>query len=157
MALWKIESNPGKQLALNIAVCGVGVLLIVLCRHAIGHGFTNEMAGLLLGVLLLGLGVMSLVVSGKQTITVDPGLRRILIEDVNIFGIKSRELAFKEIIDARVSQLGHRSDGAITYYVSLKLITGKTYPLFFPAYYEGRWDRAVAESRCRRLQEYLQP
>ncbi|HEY3417648.1 MAG TPA: hypothetical protein VGM23_12255 [Armatimonadota bacterium] len=77
------------------------------------------------------------------------------MEDTTLFGTKLRLIAFEDIREASVASLGKRSNYVITYYVMLKLTTGATYPLFFPAYYEGRWDRSVAEDRCRRLEEYL--
>jgi hypothetical protein len=42
---------------------------------------SNAMAGFLLGVLLLFIGVAGFLLSGKQTVVVDPKSRRITIED----------------------------------------------------------------------------
>ena len=51
--------------------------------------------------------------------------------------------------------MGKRSNYTVTYYVSLKLKSGKNFPLFFPAYYNGMWDVMVAEERCNRIKDYL--
>jgi len=155
MDTWTIESNPAKQTVLTWAVVVVGLILVYGFRDFDSSGFTNSMAGFLLGVLLLVVGLPGIFMTGKQTITVDPQARRILIEDTSHFGKKTRSISFREIVDISVSSLGNRSDGSVSYYVTLKLASGENHPLFFPSYYDGRWDRSVAESRCRRLAMYL--
>ena len=155
MEAWKIESNPLKQTVVNWAVIAAGVILVYGFRDFDSSGFTNSLAGFLLGVLLLIVGIPALIMIARQTITVDPVARQILIEDESRWGKKVRSIAFHEIAEASVSRLGSRSDGSVSYYVTLRLVSGETYPLFFPAYYDGRWDRSVAEDRCRRLEGYL--
>lgn len=155
MDTWRIESNPAKQTVLTWAIVVAGLALAYGFRNFDSSGFTNSLAGFLLGILLLIIGVPSILMVGKQTITVDPEARQITIEDASRFGTKSRIIAFNEIDDLHVSRLGNRSEGSVNYYVTLKLKSGKNQPLFFPSYYDGRWDRSVAESRCRRLQEFL--
>jgi hypothetical protein len=153
--IWTIESSPRKQSALAWVIIVAGLVLAYGFRDFDSGGFTNSLAGFLLGVLLLAVGIPAAVMGGKQQISVDPGLRRILVEDTRRWGKKSRSIPFDEIAGVRVDRLGNRSDGSVSYYVALKLSTGKTYPLFFPAYYDGRWNRSVAEERCRRIEEYL--
>jgi hypothetical protein len=155
MDTWTIESNPAKQTILTWAMIVVGLILMYGFRNFDASGFTNSMAGFLLGVLLMIIGVPAVLMLGKQTIIVDPKARHILMEDVSRFGSKKKIIPFNDIVDARVSRLGNRTEGSVTYYVTLKLTSGKTFPLFFPAYFDGRWDRSVAESRCSRLEEYL--
>jgi hypothetical protein len=155
MDTWKIESNPAKQTVLTWAVVLAGLVLAYGFRDFDASGFTNSLAGFLLGILLLTIGVPSALLVGKQTITVDPKACQIMIEDTSRFGKKNRIIPFNEIDSLHVSSLGNRSEGSTTYYISLKLRSGKSYPLFFPSYYDGRWDRSVAESRCSRLQEFL--
>jgi len=155
MDTWKIESNPGKQTLLTWAIVVVGLILVYGFRDFDGSGFTNSLAGFLLGILLLVIGVPGLFKVGKQSITVDPKACQIIVEDSSRFGAKKRIIPFSEITDLCVSSLGNRSEGSISYYVAVKLTSGKDYPLFFPSYYDGRWDESVAESRCRRLEEYL--
>lgn len=155
MDTWKIESNPAKQTVLTWSIVVVGLILIFGFRDFDGSGFTNSLAGFLLGILLLLIGVPGIFMVGKQTITVDPKACRITIEDATRFGKKIRTIPFEEIVELYISELGARSEGSVSYYVTLKLRSGKNYPLFFPSYFDGRWDRSAAESRCRRLEEYL--
>lgn len=155
MDTWKIESNPAKQTVLTWAIVAAGLILAYGFRDFDSSGFTNSLAGFLLGILLLLIGVPGIFMAGKETITVDPKARRILIDGTSRFGKKSRSISFSEIVEVFVSELGARSDGSVSYYVTLRLRSGESYPLFFPAYYDGRWDRSVAEDRCRRLEEYL--
>jgi hypothetical protein len=152
---WQIESNPQKQRALTWAIVVVGLMLAFGFRDFDTSAFTNSLAGFLLGVLLLVIGIPGVFMIAKQEITVDPKARRILIEDTSRFRKKSRAISFHEIAEVDVSSLGNRSEGSVSYYVTLKLRSGESYPLFFPAYYDGRWDRSVAESRRRRIEEYL--
>ena len=155
MDTWKIESNPAKQTVLTWSIVVVGLILIFGFRDFDGSGFTNSLAGFLLGILLLVIGVPGLFKVGKQSITVDPKACQIIVEDSSRFGAKKQIIPFSEIRDLCVSTTGNRSEGSISYYITVKLTSGKDYPLFFPSYYDGRWDESVAESRCRRLEEYL--
>jgi hypothetical protein len=156
MEIWKIQSNSGKQIALSVVMAAAGLFVAYSFRNFSGPGFTNSLAGFLLGLLLLLTGVVSLLATGRQTITVDPGSQSILVEDWNLFGKRERSFAFGDIIDMRVAKIGKASNYTFTYYVSLHLADGSTYPLFLTAYYDGRWDRAEAEERCQKLKSYLQ-
>ena len=148
MEIWKIESNPIKQLIMSCLISIVGLIFVIGLRNADIHASSNIMAGYLLGWLLLLIGIASILAFTKQYITVDPIKRCITIEDINVLGSKIITLSFDEIIDIRVAEIGKRSNYTVTYYVSLRLKSGKTFPLFFPAYYDGRWDVSVAENRC---------
>jgi hypothetical protein len=156
MEPWKIESNPIKQTVFTLAIIIVGVVLCYGFRNFDSSGFTNSLAGFLLGVLLLVIGIPALVLVGKKKIIVDPIVRSIVIIDVNRFGKKRRDIHFNEINEVFVGMTGKRSNGTMNYYVVLKLNSGEIYRLFYPAYYDGKWDRSVAESRRRRIQEYLE-
>lgn len=155
MDTWKTESNPAKQTMLTWAIIVVGLILAYSFRDFDASEFTNSLAGFLLGILLLLIGLPGTFMVGKETTTVDRKGRRILIDSTSRFGKKSRSISFNEIVEVFVSELGATSDGSVSYYVTLRLVSGETCPLFFPAYYDGRWDRSVAEDRCRRLEEYL--
>jgi hypothetical protein len=67
----------------------------------------------------------------------------------------TKVILFSDIGEARVASFGHRTDGTVSYYVSLHLSSGKTVPLFYPAYYDGRWNRAIMEERCDRVKEMV--
>ena len=155
MNIWTIESNPLKQTLFTWAMIMVGMVLVYGFRHYDGSYVSNSLAGFLLGVLLLSIGIPGLFMIGKQTITVDGNSGHIVIEDVKRFVKKKTMIYFRDIADVHVSELGNRSEGSVSYYVTLTLKSGKVHPLFFPAYYDGRWDRSIAESRCRQLQETL--
>ena len=156
MESWKIESSPGKQAAHGWIILLVGMILTVGFRNFDGSGLTNSLAGFLLGLLLLLVGIAALVIGGKRTVTVEPEARRILIEDVNRFGQKSRLISFDEVERVYVGSLGNREGGSISYDVLLKLKIGENVSLFRPACFNGTWSRSVMEDRCRRLQEYIQ-
>jgi hypothetical protein len=155
MEAWSIASNPRKQSVLTWAIIAVGLILAYGFRDFDSSGFTNSLAGFLLGLLLVAVGILAVIMGGPQLITVDPAGRRVVVEDMRRWGKKVRVIPFEDIGEVRVAQMGNRSDGSVSYYVSLHLRTGKNYPLFYPAYYDGRWDRSVAEERCSRLEAYL--
>ncbi len=153
---WKSESNPGKQTALSLACIAIGIALAIGFRHYHGPGMTNSVAGFLLGILLLVIGISAFLVRGKQTVVVDPGARRIVIEDSNPFRTKKRVIPFVDIVDTSIGFLGKRSNMVNFYYIVLKLGNGDKYTLFPPGrFFEGGSDRSAMESRRQRLEDYL--
>jgi hypothetical protein len=153
---WKFESNSGKQTALSLACIVVGITLVIGFRHFNGPGMTNSLAGFLLGLLLLLIGISAFLVRGKQTIAVDPQSRNIVVEDTNQFRTKKRLIPFSDIVDTGIGYLGRKSNYVIFYYIILKLRNGEEYPLFSPGrFFDGGSDRSVMESRRQRLEEYL--
>ena len=157
MDTWKIESSPGKQVALAWIIVFVGLILLIGFRNFDSSGLTNSFAGFLLGLLLLLIGIATLLMGGKRTISVDPQAHSILIKDASRFGQKERSIAFDEVGGAYVDSLGDKEGGSISYDVVLELKMGESVSLFRPAYFEGTLDRSVMESRCRRLEEYIKP
>ena len=108
-------------------------------------------------MLLLVIGAAGLLVSGTQTVVVDPALRRIVVEDKTVLsGTKRREIAFGEVTAVSIGYLGKRSNFMQTYYLVLKLTSGQEYPLFAPGrFYPGASSRTTVETWRRRLQEYI--
>ena len=155
MDVWTSQSNPGKQAVLS-ALCSVaGVVLAIAFRDFRDSG-TNSLAGFLLGVLLLFIGVAGFLVSGKQTVVVDPKARRITIEDANRYCAKKRSIPFSEVRGISIGYLGKRSNYVAWYYLVLKLRSGEEYSLFSPGrFFEGASDRSTVEGWKRRLEEYL--
>lgn len=154
----KFESNPAKQTALLWACVLAGLVLVIGFRNFSGPGLTNSVAGFLLGLLLLLIGIAAFLVNGKQTIIVDPESRVIVVEDANRFGTKTRRIAFSDIVRIGLGYLGKKSNHVNFYYLFLKLKSGEEYPLFAPGrFYSGTSDRTVMESRRRRLEESLEP
>ena len=98
MEIWKIESNPIKQMLMSCLISIVGLVFVIGLRNANIHASSNTMAGYLLGWLLIVIGIASILAFSKQYITVDPEKRNITIEDINILGNKVVNLSFDEII-----------------------------------------------------------
>ena len=93
---------------------------------------------------------------GKQTVIVDPGARRITVEDANQFRTRKRTILFKEIVDTGIGYLGKRSNSVGFYYIILRLENGEEYPLYAPGYFfDGGSDRSVMENRRQRLEHCL--
>jgi hypothetical protein len=145
-----------RQTALAIGSLAVGLVLMVGFRHY--HGDSNMLAGFLLGVMLLAIGAAGLLVSGTQTVVVDPVLRRIVVEDKTVLrGGKRREIAFGEVTGVSIGSLGKKSNFVQTYYLVLKLTNGQEYSLFAPGrFFPGASSRTTVEGWRQRLQGYLQ-
>ena len=152
----KFESNSGKQTVLSLVSIVIGIILVIGFRHFDGMDRTNSVAGFLLGLFLLLIGISAFLVRGKQTIVVDLGRRRIVVEDTNQFRIKKRLIPFSDIVGTGIGYLGKKSNFVTFYYINLKLKSGEEYPLFSPGrFFDGGSDRSVMESRRQRLEEYI--
>ncbi len=152
----KFENNTGMQTALSLACIVVGAILVMAFRQFNGQDTSNSLAGFLLGLLLLFIGICAFLMGGKQTIVVDSKSRRIVVEDMNRFRAKKRVIPFGDIVETGIGYLGKRSNYVNSYYLILKLRSGEKYPLFAPGrFYAGGSDRSVMESRRQRLEEYL--
>lgn len=115
----------------------------------------NAPAGFLLGVLLLVIGVAGFLVIGKQTVVVDPAMRRITVEDSDLFGTKKRSIPFSDVVGVGIGYLGKRSNYVTWYYLAPRLRDGKEYALFSPGrFYKGASDRSTVEG-WRRLERCL--
>jgi hypothetical protein len=155
MDVWTSQSNSGKQTMLSVACAIAGLALVYGFRNFSGLG-SNTMAGFLLGVLLLFIGVAGFLLSGKQTVVVDPKAHHITIEDSNRFRTKKRLIPFSNIVGISIGYLGKRSNYVTWYYLVLKLRSGEEYPLFSPGrFFEGGSDRSTVASWKQRLEEYL--
>ncbi len=155
MTPWISESNQGKQLAVSILSTVVGVVLAYGFRKFSGAG-SNELAGFLLGLLLLGIGVAGLFTCARQTITIDPKRRSILIEDKGPLRTQKRSIRFDEIVDIGIGYLGKRSNGVTFYYLALELKNGESYPLFAPGrFFAGSDRRDTVEGWRDRLWQYI--
>ena len=156
MDLLKFENNTGMQTALSLVCIVVGTILVMAFRQFNGPDTSNSLAGFMLGLLLLFIGICAFLMGGKQSIVVDSKSRRIVVEDMNRFRTKKRVIPFGDIVETGIGYLGKRSNYVNYYYIILKLRSGEKYPLFAPGrFYEGGSDRSVMESRRQRLEEYL--
>ncbi len=155
MAVWISRSDPGRQYLLSAVCALVGVVLLVGFRDFRTTG-TNAMAGFFLGLLLAGIGVAGLFATGRQSVVVDPGTRRITIEDSGPLGTRKRSILFGDIVDIGIGFLGKKSNHVSCYYLVLKLRNGKDYPLFAPGrFFAGAADRSIVIGWRQRLQDYI--
>jgi hypothetical protein len=151
---WKTESLIGRQTAAAMGMTVVGLVLVVWLRHVEGQGFSDARAGFWLGVLLLVVGAGALVAGGKQVITVEPRSRRIVIEQTALLGARRTVVEFSQIADVELAELGDKEGGSISYYLAVKLKSGKEMSLFL-GFFEGSCSRAAMEARREKLLGYL--
>jgi hypothetical protein len=152
---WVSRSRPTLQLIAAVCCAVVGVVLMIGFRgfHSVKE---DAFAGFLLGALLLVLGLSGLLFTGKQTVTVDPRIRRIDVVDSFLVGRRARSISFDAITGINIGYLGNRSNYVSYYYLVLHLRDAKDYSLFAPGrYYEGSSNRGTVEGWRQRLQAYL--
>lgn len=155
MEPWISENQPRKQSALALGCLAFG-LALVLALWDYGTFGSNRFAGFLLGLLLLGIGLGGLLVSGRQSILIDARERRIVVEDSTLFGVRRRILPFGDITKVGIGFLGKHSNRVTWYYLVLTLRSGEDYPLFAPGRcYEGALDRSTVEGWKQRLEACL--
>ncbi len=156
MEVWVSYSNAGKQIVLSVGCALVGLILVIGFRDFNVLDGENALAGFLLGALLLVIGVVGALTSGKQTVTIEPERRCIIVEDKTSLSVKMREIAFHDIVDIRVGFLGKKSNYVQFYYLLLKLRNGESYPLFAPGrFYRGSSDRPTVVSWKEKLARYI--
>ncbi len=156
MDMWVTKSNPFKQWVLVMLVGCAGVALMI-ATHPTGMlTRSSNSEAFMLGALLAGIAVVSLFSSDLyQTVTVDPNMRRIVIESRGVFAKKELVIPFDTIKDVRITYLGKRSNYVGAYYPTLILADGQEQALFFPAYFDGRGSEQIAQDRRDRLNSYL--
>lgn len=151
--VWVTESNKTTQTLAATAITVVGLLLIFGSK-SIGVWSTETIAASLCGRMLLVTGLGLLLVSPKQTVTVNAKTRRITIEEKHRFGKSLKQIRFDEIVDAYVDEAGDKEGGSISYHIVVKLKTGKKIPLF-TGFFDGRHSESATEARRQRLIRYV--
>lgn len=152
----KYENNLILQTALAVSCVLVGAILAIGFRHFGAAGLTHHLAGFLLGLLLLGIGLAAYGTRSRQTIEIDPGLRRIVIADATPTDFRQRAIPFADIVETSIGHLGKPSNFVNFYFIRLKLVDGETYALFAPGRcYAGSSQRSVMESRRAHLEALL--
>ena len=155
MAPWVSRSRPGTQTVVAAGSTAVGVALMFGSRAFSTPG-ANSLTGFLLGLLLLLVGIAGVLAGGEQTVTVDPTMRSIMVEDRYLFGARSRVIPFPEIKSVSIGYLGKASNYVQRYYLVLHLTSGAEYPLFSPGrFFPGGSDRSTVEGWRQRLQECM--
>lgn len=151
---WISHSNTAKQTALAIGCGLVGVVLMIAFREFSAAG-GNARAGFFIGVLLLVIAVAALL-TGKQSVVVNPRTRSITVENSGPLGSNKRVILFSDITDIRLGYQGKRSNFVQRHFLVLMLKSGEEYSLFAPGrFYEGGSNEAVVMGWRNRLQGYL--
>ena len=156
MTPWITQSSPSKQTLYAVISATLGLVLVLGVLSSGSRG-ENALVAASLGGLLLAIGIVGLLYTGRQTITVDPRKRQIVVQDAQMLGATSRVIAFGDVEHVGIGYLGKKSNFASFYYLVLKLRTGEEYPLFAPGRgFEGASNRETVDAWRSRLEEYLQ-
>jgi hypothetical protein len=155
MDVWTSQSNSGKQVLISVVCAITGMALLIGFRN-FNSADSNTLAGFLLGLLLLIIGIPGILFPGNQTVIVDQNSRSITIKDINCFRTKKRSIPFNDITGINIGALGKRSNLVMQYYLVLKLTSGENYSLFSPGlFYKGASDRSTVAGWKQRLETYL--
>jgi hypothetical protein len=153
-SVWITESSQGMQAAFGVVGAMVGGASIFGSRIQ-SLEQTTSTSTLFLGFLILVISLATLVIGGKQIVSVDPRRRLVEIQTISRFGTKRQLIAFSQISDVSLGELGDKEGGSISYHVVLNLKDGKEVAIFVGAF-EGIYERNVMDGRRHRLNEYLQ-
>jgi len=140
-----LESKPAPMLAMYVGGSAAGLLLMYLARN-FTFARSNELAGFLLGCLILGLSVAALLVGEGRRVELDEGGRRVILDITRRWGARRRiEIQAAGIQDIAIGALGDRSDGTRYYDLVVKRRDGGELYLFGGCVFEGRMDRDQME------------
>jgi hypothetical protein len=153
-SVWTVESSQDMQAVYGVVGLIVGGAFIYASRIQSLERITS-ISVLFLGLLIFVISFATLVMGGKQVISVDPRRRLVEVQSLSRLGAKKRVIPFGQISDVFIGELGDKEGGSISYHVVLKLKNGKEVALFIGAF-EGAYDRQAMEVRRRRLNDYLQ-
>lgn len=154
MDVWRAESSPVKQTAMSVGCLVVGAVLAYGFRNYSGN--QNSLAGFLLGILLLVLGIAGIVMFSKQTVIINPNKRMITVTDTGFLVRKQKAIYFDDIEEIGVGYMGSRKNHVNWYYLALKLRSGGGYNLFTPGrFYDGGSDRSTVEGWKYRLEQLI--
>jgi hypothetical protein len=151
---WITTSNPARQNIACVLALLVGLSLATGFRNFEGSVFSGGGAGFLLGIMLLTIGAVTLLLGGKQIVTVDAQSRRIVLSNHRRFGTTTRIIHFDEISSLHVGELGTREGGSIRYHVVATLKSGDDVALFL-GFFEGALSKPAMEARRERIAHCL--
>lgn len=174
MEKWIIASNPEKKVGYTLeevlsVLGGVVFVIMILVWYKNHAGFWQ-----IAPVILIG-GVMVMIViffsykspldSGRKVITVDPELRKIIIEDTYQSNRTTQTIHFDNIrkvyVDDGISlyeKIMYETPGfldVVNYDIVLKLDNSSKFYLFGKYYFEGRTNESTMEERKKKLQTML--
>lgn len=152
---WETHNHSRQQTALSLGCMAAGLLLVG-WFHEAPPGGSSAQAGFWFGMMLLGLGGLTLAAHARQSIVVDAQLREIRIEDRRLSGRQLRRIAFADVQDVELAYLRTRAQNTIRYFIQLQLRSGEAYALFAPErVYAGGSDPAVVAGWQNRLKALL--
>ena len=155
MPVWESHSRSRRQSAISAACLASGLVLIAML-HDYGLAGSSRHAGFLFGMVLALIGGATLLVSGPQTIAVDPPRQQIRITDHRLLGTRVHTIPFADIAEVQVAYLQTRSQQVLQYFLQLQLRSGETYALFAPGrVYAGSMDPAIVALWKSRLDACL--
>ena len=155
MPVWESHSNSRRQSAISV-VCLVLGLVLVAMLNDYGLSSSSRHAGFLFGLVLTLIGGATLLVSGPQTVTVDPVRQHIRITDHRLVGKRQHTIVFADIAEVQVAYLQTRSQQVLQYFLQLQLHNGESYALFAPGrLYAGSENPATVANWKSRLEACL--
>lgn len=147
-----LKSNKTAGVVLGLAGMAAGAWLAKVCA---GVPDRNASAGFLLGLLILGLSLLSLLMGESRVVTVSPERRRVRLEIRRRWGTRLEETPFSEVERIGLTRQGSASNGSVYYDLTLVLKDGTERYLFGGCAFEGRINRAKIEGLRATIQNMI--
>jgi hypothetical protein len=148
--IWITESETTVQTAAAAVALVAGLILVIGFRGFDGSGFTQSLAGFVLGGALLVAGAAALLLVRRQVITVDPRQRRIAVQQISRVHTTTRVIRLDDVAGFALGEQGDRKGGSVRYHVKARLRTGEEVALFL-GFFDGARSRLAMEKRRERL------
>lgn len=154
---WITHSNTQKQQILFsvVLIAGITIIALTFLITPLADMQISQYATLTLGLLLIVVSVFSLLTQIHQTVIVDKTKREIQLVTKSRTGTQTKTIPFDSVTTVTLSEHGDPEGGTITYYVTITDKAGEEIPLFFPAYFEGRFSRTIMKDNIERIVEAL--
>lgn len=149
---WTVNNRFILELACSVLFFAGGLFMAVRFSHSSLR--SNEGAAFLLGTLLAVIGGLGLIFGGPEEVVIDVAQGTIRVSRSTLFGKPVRTIALDEIRHVSVSQLGHGTEGAPNYFLTLHLKNGKETNLFV-GFYPGFTSRDIVNARRERLAKLI--
>ncbi len=150
-----LESKPAPMRMLCLGGIAGGSLLMYAAR-GFSTARANELAGFLLGSLILGLSLLALVVGESRRVELDEEGRRVLLDVIRRWGGRKRiEIPFADIEAIDLGAQGKPSAGTRYYDLIVRRRDGREVYLFGGCVFEGRMSREWIEGLRNRFLQAL--
>lgn len=148
--LWVEKSARGREFFMGFGLLLLGFFFLWKTWD-VRNISDNYYAAFLLGWMLFGLGLFSVLFAREQKITIDAVGKKIEIENKTKFSNSVQVIRFAEIKEIGIGRIGSHANFTNFYHLRLHLKNGKVIPLFV-GMYEDVMDRNALQNKKEKLE-----